>query len=292
MRVLEDKNNKNQENKDHKTQRNLRVVPKGKNLIANDTVYISNGKILHNAFSKRLENSEASQWILENENLVKASIYKWIRTLGVQGGNVEDCYDLLLYEYNSRTDLDFNKNYFGKESGYGIKEYILSRVHSIVRRYQNKMRDENITPLLTQDESDYFMGEIEENFERDDGLGQTDRIVEEDLGYWDALYTEMLGILEAFLEERYYTEFDYEIVINYLYLEVDEFDGVQDIEKHYNYVSDKTGETLELIETIVEDMTEAVKDGDVLGSEILIKIQELLKGKESGWVSKRLRDKK
>lgn len=260
------------------------------NIIVNDTVFVTGGEIMNNPFSIRLENSEAAQWVIQNEEVVKRSIKNRFRVERIMWGNVDDCYDLLLNEFNTKTKLQFNKNYFGKNTGYGIAEFVLNRVKYIVLRYRKELKEVKTTPLLTQTESDYYFGEIEENFAGED-INNIDRYVESDLGYWDELYEGLLVVFDGFLLDRSYKEFDYERLLYYMYLDVGDVGNKVNIENQYKRVAEKIGESVELVETVVEDMITAVKEKEEDGTKILEIVQELLTGRGLGWSPEWVRKK-
>src|SRR5699024_1492269 len=237
------------------------------NIIVNDTVFVTGGEIMNNPFSIRLENSEAAQWVIQNEKIVKNSIKSRFRTKGIAWGNVDDCYDLLLNEFNTKTKLQFNKNYFGEDTGYGIAEFVLNRIKYIVLRYRKEIEETKTTPLLTQAESDYYYGEIEENFAREE-TSEIDVYVESDFGYWDELYDGLLVMFDGFLLDRSYKEFDYEKLVYYMYLDVGDVGKKVNVENQYKRVAKKIGESVELVETVVEDMIVAVKENDEDGTQI------------------------
>lgn len=276
---------KGNENKKQQTRGNeLNTVESMKgNYIINDKVVISEGKIMNNPFSKRLDNSEASQWIINNEEKVKASIMKRLRMVGIYWGDVDGCYDSLIDEFNRRPELQFNKNHFGKGTGYEIEEYILNRVKYTVQKYRNTLKNHNTVPLLTQDESDYHFGEIEENFSESNEGDIGEEVVNQDNRYWDGKFEDISYFFEEFLQERSYKEFDFERFLYYMFLDVEE--GQEDrLEKNYCRASKKIGESKELVETVVEDMIYAVKERDKNGEMILSLIKELIEGKNRGWI--------
>src|SRR5699024_4640888 len=271
--------------------RNKEIINTEGNFIINNRIVISEGKIMNNPFSKRLENSEASQWIIKNEDKVKGSIQKRFRMMGIYWGDIEECYDLLLNEFNTRPELQFNKNHFGKGTGYAIEEYILNKVKFVVRKYRNELNKYNAVPLITQDESDYYYGEIEENFAENNSTDIGEEIVNKDLSYWDDKFEFMSTLFEEFLEERSYREFDFNKFLYYMFLDVKEVEKDR-LEKNYDRVSYKLGESRELVETVVDDMILAVKERDDLGESILSMIKELLEGKSNGWTPYFIRKEK
>src|SRR5699024_5535117 len=180
------------------------------NYIINGKLYIWEGKILNNPFAKKMDNTEASQWIIRNEDKVREIIGKWLSHSGIGWGNIEDCYDLLLEEFNHSPNLQFNENHFGKDSGYNIEIFIYNRIKYIVKQYSNEVSKEkrNTVPLLNQKESEAFVGEIEGNFSGINEISLEDKIVNTDTEYWDRLYEELVDVCLMFLEERSYKEFD------------------------------------------------------------------------------------
>lgn len=265
-------------------------------LVANDKVIVNEGKILHNLFSYRLDNSEASQWMIANEKEVKGVIRKRFRDYGVHGGDVDDCYDKIIHEFNSRPDLEFNKNHFGEGTDYKIREYILNRVKYSVQQYRNKLNDgHKVVPFITNDESDYYFGKVDETMEDTNEITVSDKVVESDTEYWDTLFMDLMDIFDSFIEKRLYREFDKELYMIYMYLEVDEFDNEKEINKtdldsHIMRVAKRCRESDDLVRTVNEDVSDAVRNEDIDGIDMLGIIQELLEGKNYGWKPKRIRE--
>src|SRR5699024_10480127 len=136
----------------------------------------------------------------------------------------------------------------------------------------------------------YYFGEIEENFAGED-INNIDRYVESDLGYWDELYEGLLVVFDGFLLDRSYKEFDYERLLYYMYLDVGDVGNKVNIENQYKRVAEKIGESVELVETVVEDMITAVKEKEEDGTKILEIVQELLTGRGLGWSPEWVRKK-
>lgn len=251
------------------------------NYLVGEQVYVIQGKILENPFSKKIENSEAAMWMISNRLKVENSIEIQLRKQAVRGGNASDCFNMLMNEFNTRTDLQFNKNYFGKGTDYTVGDYVLNRVKYTVQRYKNDLITEDSTPFLTTEENKTFRQGVV-----DEGIGgsyNADDVVNTDNLYWDSLFNQLLFNFRVFLEERKYREFNAELMVALLYFNVEDFNDVVDVEKHYKKVSEKSGEPYEVVTTIVEDMTESVKDGEDCGIEILRIVKELLEGKGYGW---------
>lgn len=257
------------------------VRPLGNSLVVNNEVYIVRGKIIDNPFSRRIENSEAAFWILSNRTRVEQSIARHFMTTSVFGGNLDDCFNLLLNEFNTRVDLEFNRNYFGKDSGYTVGEYVINRVKHVVQKYKNLLLKEETVPLLTTEESErHGYGVIEEVV---GGEKRVEDIVEEDFVYWDGMFNELIYHFTAFLDERHYREMCHERIVTNLYFNVQEFGAQVNVQSHYEQVAEKCSEPVEVIETIMEDMKKAVKERDFHGREILNRVQELIGGKNFGW---------
>lgn len=250
-------------------------------ILVNDDVYIVKGKILDNPFVRKIENSEAVFWILNNQDRVNAHIKRRFWDYGVIGGDVDDCFNMMVNEFNTRIDLQFNKNYFGEDTGYTVEEYVLNRVKHMVYKYKNKLAKEESVPLLTTDEVESFKYGVAEEVVTGDIT--VEDIIEQDLDYWDDLFYDLVDKFLEFLQSKLYKELDYELVMTHLYFNVGGKGNDVDQQKHYERVAELSGETVDVIVTIVEDMVLAVKEGDLLGTDILRIIQELLEGKKYGW---------
>lgn len=256
-------------------------VGKDKNYVVNEEVYIVRGVILDNPFVKRIENGEAIFWMLRNQRKVQAVIAQRFKEQGVIGGVVSDCFNTLLNNFVTREELTFNKNYFGKNTEYTVGEYVLNRVKYAVKQYKKTISKDvgKGVPLLTSKEVESYIGIADEVIAGD--LTVED-VIERDFGYWDALFEDLVSKFEVFLRKRIYKTLDYELVIANLYFNVVERNELE-LEKHYKEVAENSKESLEVITTIVEDMSKAVKEGDELGNNILRVIQELLRGISYGW---------
>lgn len=259
-------------------------------LKVNDEVVMHNGRILHNEFSVRIENSEASQWVIMNESEVKSVIVKRFREFGVLGGNVEDCFDMIIYEFNTRPELQFNKNYFGKDSSYHIREYILNRIKYMVQHYRNNLNDKHdVVPFINNEETKYHVGKMEETMSSNTYMETSEAVIETDNTYWDSIYDSLIETFKDFVGERSYREFDHKGYINYMYLLTGDFKRKNDLEEHYHYVAEYCGESIELIRLVSKDIVDSVKMQDADGLYMLEAIQELVKGKSYGWMPKSLR---
>lgn len=270
--------------------RGIDVREYGSHLMVNDVVIINEGKILHNIFSVRLDNSEAAQWVISNESEIKAGINRRFREFGVWGGNVDDCYDMIIHEFNSRPDLQFNKNHFGKNSNYQIREYILNRIKFMVQHYRNNLNDRHsVVPFVNNAEANYYMGTVEETMSNTTIMETSETVVETDTVYWDDQMDNLLLSFKEFVNDRSYRKFSHEDFLVNMYLNVEKFNHRQDLETHYQRVADVCNESIELVRLVVKDLADAVKSQDEDGMYILGTIQELLEGKKYGWIPKNIR---
>lgn len=273
-----------------KSTKDEKYRPLGNNILVNEIVYIIRGKILGNPFSKKIYNSEATFWVINNEDIVRKTIQMKFRELGVVGGNVDDCLDLLINEFNTREDLQFNENYFGEDSGYTLRDYVLNRVKHTVTRYKSELTKQKKVYLLNSDETNTTRAGVSEESIGGKFLVE-DTVINSDKKYWDDLFDKLMFYVGEFLKERLYKEFDYELVIAHLYFDVEDDGRVVNKEEHYKRVASKSGETYEVIQTIVSDMVTAVKDEDRNGNEILKIVKELMEGIKTGWKPVVLRKK-
>lgn len=253
-------------------------------------IFISRGIILDNNFSNKLENSEAAQWMVQHMKRVKATITRHFIDNGVLGGNVDDCFDMIMDEFNTRKDLQFNENHFGLDTGYQIKEYVLNRIGYMVQLYRNEV-NKKPQPLLNSDETEYYLGQDEER------LGDTRQVVkdvegfiESDEEYWDDLFSKLLQDFTRFLKLHEYVEFDVELFIIHMYLDIDELGERVDLDNHFMKVSKVSGLSVELVEMVTRDLQRSVEKNHIEALDILTHLTEIVGGKKFGWVPKRMRD--
>lgn len=289
-RSLFEKLDKTDENEDTiltDKEKGFNVKHIGNSVEINDVVTINNGKILQNPFVKRLDSSESAQWVLANENEVRYSIQRRFRDLKIRGGDVDDCLDMVINEFNSRPELQFNKNYFGDSSNYRIREYILNRIKYIVLRYKTDLNDKKeVVPLLNSVESENYNGAVEEITVDNAILETSETVVGSDNVHWDDLFDSLVDSFQYFAEIRSYKKFDYRNFLIHFYFNVENYTSKKDLLKHYKKVAESCGESVQLVKYIVADLQEAIKTNKEDGLMVMNTVRELLEGKKHGWMPK------
>ncbi|KTF59830.1 hypothetical protein [Bacillus amyloliquefaciens] len=266
------------------------AVVSGDLIVANGTVVVANGIIRNNPFSSKIVMSEATQWMIRNEDVVKKSIWYWFRHCKVSGGNVDDCFEYGLNYFIEKKKRAFRKFYFGKESSYGIENYVLSSIRNVVQEYRSRMNDgHKVVPFVTSEETDQFgaaVGKVEETVGSDTIVETGEMVVESDEKYWDERFEWLAVSFQQFVEDRQYKVFSVEDYLYYMFLRVD----TADIEKHRDTVAKKCGESKDLIKMVTRDFQMEVRDGKEYAADMLVLIKELLDGVQAGWKPLHIRE--
>lgn len=125
------------------------------NYTIGNKVYLKNGIIQSNPFSKSIRDSLAAQWMLNNEMKAKSKIREVMKSQRLGTHEVDECYDYAVSFFFENQDKDFDKDYFGKEGSttYHIDIYCFFQLKMIVYSYRDEMkrRLKNTVSLVTVD---------------------------------------------------------------------------------------------------------------------------------------------
>lgn len=112
------------------------------NYLIGGKVYLKNGEIKSNPFSKSIRKSLAAEWILNHEGKAKAKIREVMKSQRLGIHEVDECYDYAVSFFLENEDRDFDKDYFGKDGSdtYHIDIYCLFQLKMIVYSYRNEMK--------------------------------------------------------------------------------------------------------------------------------------------------------
>ncbi len=223
-------------------------------------VQIVHGKIVSNPFAVSYTRTQAVQWILQHSDFVINTLNKHLQKLHPKWYSVSDCYDYTLEYFTDKSKVFLDN--FSEDTEYTIEKYIMGNLKYAVTEYTRIKDNGNVLVLSlapTTLESDVSVGGyivteemINKNLVSD--LSLDSEII--DYPYWDQKFNLMVANFNVFLRGKKYTEFDAELFIYTLFLDV-AFEG----EKQFDYVAKVCSIPTELVKLITLDLGEEFKEG-------------------------------
>lgn len=244
---------------------------------------VKNGEIVGNEFNYNISSSQASTWIINNEQKVMNRINYYLRILNVAGGDKEDCFNFAIYYFLDKKEREVVLNFFGEGSDYGIGKYCMSNLKFAVYGYKNnlkKIRGEGTTYLIdSKDTEERGKGYSIEDITYDNSLSDRDTSFDNPLDILE--YSELqkrfkkdMLMFGGYFKEEGYKVFDILNVFSYLFFNISQREELLNNDKNtlrksvYEWVAEETGESKYLIESMFKTLYKGYKEGRELDNDI------------------------
>lgn len=205
---------------------------------------------MDNPFKLRYVRTQASQWILLNEEQVKRSLAKHLNKVNKIGVSLEDCFVYCL-DYFMRENKVFTFHY-SDDDEYTIEKYIFGNLKHVVTEYSRLLDELPEDAYLTSgyvDKSQLKKGNVA--LERDVPQKQEEYL---DNIYYNELFESTVGHFKAFLKHKKYMEFD---VYPFVYLFFVK-PTTDDLQEKMREVSSTLNIPISLIDLIMEDLKDSI----------------------------------
>lgn len=237
-------------------------------------IEIIHGRIVDNPFTVRYVRTQASQWMLQKEDLLKNYIRKRMGSLKV-GETVEDCFAYGI-DYFLQENKVFNGNYFGNDTDYTVGRYVISSIPAIITLYRRSLHaNKEMLSLVTFGEHDTYG----RNYKISEREVHADIDIEKSVGEqirYPELFAETVQLFKRFKFEKNYLPFSEADFLFYQFIDI----RFTSVEEQREYVAKNLGIPLELVKLVVEDMVSEKKSDEVMG--IYQNVVELLRAYKEG----------
>lgn len=239
-------------------------------------VQIIQGRIVDNPFSYTQRRTQAVQWLLLKEQLVKRNLSKLMQKVDYKGYSVDDCFNYAL-DYFMRKDKTFLVSY-SHDNDYNVAKYVMGNLKYVVTEFVRD-NDKSLPAEFSIPTGDSDLESIKGRFVSESAFTDITETLDNkvvDVEHLDDLLQRAFELFSHFIQNNKYSDFDTKKFLYLMFIEP----KYSSVDKQAKFVSSELSIHKELVRLVIDDIQESYLSKDrhtVELFETLKKIQDMKK---------------